>query len=232
MQKLIAINHQFYQQFAGEFDATRQRLQPGVIRLLDGISPEARVLDLGCGNGQLWRELARQGHRARYVGVDFSDGLLDVARHGTDSAAGVAFHQRDLSTPEWDADLPVPFDVIAAFAVFHHLPPALLPEILRKTRGLLTPDGRLLLSCWQFLNSDHWRARIQPWERAGLVNPEPAPGDYLLDWRRGGVGYRYVHHYSPDELAGLAGQTGFVVAEMFYSDGAEGNLGLYQVWRL
>ncbi len=56
------------------------------------------------------------------------------------------------------------------------------------------------------------------------------PGDYLLDWRRGGEGLRYVHHFSPEELAELAAETGFRVLETFWSDGEGGNLGLYQVW--
>jgi SAM-dependent methyltransferase len=38
----------------------------------------SRVLDLACGQGRVSRELARRG--ARVVGVDVSDGLLDIAR--------------------------------------------------------------------------------------------------------------------------------------------------------
>ncbi|MFQ5616171.1 MAG: class I SAM-dependent methyltransferase [Anaerolineales bacterium] len=80
--KLLAINHQFYQTFAGEFAATRMRLQPGVMRVLETIPPDARILDLGCGNGELGRELLRRGHRALYVGLDFSAELLANARQG------------------------------------------------------------------------------------------------------------------------------------------------------
>ena len=36
-QRLIALNHQFYQTFAAHFSATRQRLQPGVLRMLPSI---------------------------------------------------------------------------------------------------------------------------------------------------------------------------------------------------
>jgi len=55
-------------------------------------------------------------------------------------------------------------------------------------------------------------------------------GDYLLDWRSGGEGLRYVHHFGEAELRELAATTGFQVKEVFYSDGETGNLGLYQVW--
>ena len=64
----------------------------------------------------------------------------------------------------------------------------------------------------------------------GLSSEDIDPGDYLLDWRRGGHGFRYVHHFSQDELLSLAEKTGFKVVESYLSDGEGGNLGLYQVW--
>ena len=64
-----------------------------------------------------------------------------------------------------------------------------------------------------------------------LAQADVDSGDYLLDWRRGGKGYRYVHHFSEDELSRLAKLSGFHVVESFYSDGATGNLGLYQIWK-
>ncbi|MCU0488883.1 MAG: hypothetical protein MUE67_08035 [Anaerolineales bacterium] len=56
------------------------------------------------------------------------------------------------------------------------------------------------------------------------------PGDYLMDWRAGGQGLRYVHLFSEKELAELAGKSGFKIDDSFFSDGESNNLGLYQVW--
>jgi hypothetical protein len=56
-------------------------------------------------------------------------------------------------------------------------------------------------------------------------------GDYLLDWRSGGEGLRYVHHFGEKELSMLAQETGFETREAFYADGETGNLGLYQIWQ-
>jgi len=95
----------------------------------------------------------------------------------------------------------------------------------------LAPSGVFHLSNWQFLNSPRLTQRIQPWERLGLHPEDVDPGDYLLDWRSGGAGLRYVHHFSEAELAALARETSFSVEETFYSDGKEGSLGLYQAWR-
>jgi 2-polyprenyl-3-methyl-5-hydroxy-6-metoxy-1,4-benzoquinol methylase len=124
-------------------------------------------------------------------------------------------------------------EVATAFAMLHHLPGAVRREqFLRQARGLLKPKGRLCLSNWQFLNSERLRARIQPWEAIGLTQDQVDAGDYLLDWRQGGYGLRYVHHFSPTELSELAQASGFHILETFYSDGEGGRLSLYQIWEL
>jgi len=132
------------------------------------------------------------------------------------------------------------WSLITAFAVLHHIPShELRINILKTVHQLLKPGGLFILSNWQFLNSEKLKGRIQPWEAAAISQPalsgvevsEVDEGDYLLDWRSGGEGLRYVHHFSEDELQGLAEATGFQVEETYYSDGEGGNLGLYQLWR-
>ena len=86
-------------------------------------------------------------------------------------------------------------------------------NLLQAARKLMKEDGRIILSNWQFLHSARLRSRIQPWERAGLSKAEVDEGDYLLDWRSGGKGLRYVHHFSAEELSGLAAQAGMRVSE-------------------
>ncbi len=223
--RLLEINRQFYQTFGGAFASTRRRLQPGVERLLPRIPRAANWLDLGCGNGYLARRLAANGHSGRYLGVDFSRPLLDEA------PSGAVFIEADLTGP-WRERLPHPlWDVVSAFAVLHHLPgESLRQQVLQQARACLPRGGWFLHSEWQFLNSPRWRARVQPWERAGLSPAAVDADDYLLDWRHGGEGLRYVHHFSEAELQRLAAASGFHVRETFYSDGKEGNLALYQIW--
>lgn len=229
-QQLVELNREFYQKLAQPFSASRGRLQPGVQRVLEKVPAEASVLDLGCGNGGVAGELARHGHTGRYVGLDFSEELLQVARL---QAAGLEakFLQADLNSPDWDKQLPIgKFDLIFAFAVLHHIPSReLRGQVLRQVRGLLPSGGRLIHSNWQFLKSPQLRERIQPWEAAGLTS-DVDEGDYLLDWRSGGSGLRYVHQFSEAELAGLAAECGFEIKETFLSDGKSGDLSLYSVW--
>ncbi len=237
-EQLIELNRAFYQAFAGPFSATRQRLQPGVQRVLEALPLDGRMLDLGCGNGGLAQALARRDQRGLYVGVDFSAGLLEFAAAGipAESALRCLFVTADLGAPDWPDRLPGEaaghFDFILAFAVLHHLPGAdLRLGLLRQVRLLLAPGGQFIHSNWQFLNSPRLVRRILPWEAAGLDPAQVDPGDYLLDWRQGGSGLRYAHHFSPEELSALAEATGFQVSGSFLSDGQGGQLGLYQTWK-
>ena len=231
--RLLALNRQFYQTFGEAFAEKRGRLQPGVARLLERIPPQAQVLDLGCGHGMVLRGLAMRGFRGAYVGVDFSAPLLAEAQAHAPADVESRFLQADLTDPSWISRVGAgPFDVVLAFAVFHHLPgKALRQRVLAQAAALLRPGGLLMLSVWAFLHSPRLRQRIQPWERVGLTTSQVDPGDYLLDWRHGGQGLRYVHHFTPVELAALLQHTGLTPHEMFLSDGENGRLGLYAVGR-
>lgn len=233
VERLLSLNRQFYQTFATEFAATRQRLQPGVKRLLARIALAKHILDLGCGNGELAHALEQRGWRGTYVGLDFSEAMLAQARQRVRSSPLITFHHADLAHPTWEAHLPMTsFDLVLAFAVLHHLAAsALRCQVLHKVHALLKPNGTFIHSEWQFLNSPRLRSRIQPWETIELRPEQVEAGDYLLDWRHGGWGLRYVHHFSEGELERLAKECGFTILETFASDGEGGNLGLYQIWQ-
>jgi tRNA (uracil-5-)-methyltransferase TRM9 len=232
LSRLLDLNRQFYQTFGLVFSATRQRLQPGVLHILKQISHAGSLLDLGCGNGELARQLARQGYAGMYTGLDFSPALLGQA--AAEHSVNFHFLQADLSTPSWNATLTgSQYDIVLAFAVLHHLPGIdLRLQVLHKVRSLLAPGGHFIHSEWQFRNSPRLTSRIQPWEAIGLSQIDVDPGDTLLDWRQGGKGLRYAHHFSEAELGELAGMTGFEVVETFLSDGENHRLGLYQVWQV
>src|SRR4051794_5043950 len=56
---------------------------PATSRLLDGVGLEAGMncLDVGCGGGDVTRELARRvGERGRVLGLDLDEPILQLAR--------------------------------------------------------------------------------------------------------------------------------------------------------
>jgi tRNA (uracil-5-)-methyltransferase TRM9 len=233
-QRLIDLNKEFYQKLASPFSATRSRVQPGVRGILSKLGGTETILDLGCGNGSVAGDLTRREHTGRYVGLDFSEELLAAAMMKAEGA-NFTFAQADL-TAEGLAEHPAvsgqQFDLVISLACLHHIPShELRLRLLVAARSLVAADGRFVLSNWQFLNSTKLTARIQPWETAGLAENQLDPNDYLLDWRGGGLGLRYVHHFDLAELEGLAKEAGFIVEETYSADGDTGNLALYQVWK-
>lgn len=236
--RLLRLNKQFYQNFAQHFAETRRRLQPGVIRILDQLPLQVSVLDLGCGNGELAIGLAKRSHNGVYLGLDASGVLLSIACQKCEHPQA-RFQLANLADPAWVETLPAPsqgeikrsYDRILSFAVLHHLPGrSLRLDLVGQVHDLLADDGQFILSNWNFMVSPRLQARVVPWEAIGLSQEEVEPGDYLLDWRRGGIGLRYVHHFNEEELQNLATEAGYQIVETFYSDGEGGRLGLYQVW--
>jgi tRNA (uracil-5-)-methyltransferase TRM9 len=241
VETLLAINRRFYSQFGAAFAATRRRIQDGVNRVLEQLPDEGRWLDLGCGSGALAGEWVRRGRKSVYLGLDFSEELLDEARRASDFAENeqIQFGLADLGDPNWSAGLaPGGFRGAMIFAALHHLPSTTLRlRVLRQARGLLQTGGWLIHSEWQFQNSPRLMARRQPWSAAGLDENEVEAGDTLLDWRfalpgqEERTGLRYVHLFDLDELAEMALAAGFRVLETFESDGQGGRLSLYQRWQ-
>ena len=105
-EQLVRLNEQFYQTFGRAFSNTRQRIQPGVRRILESIPKIGNWLDLGCGNGNLAVEWARQKREGIYIGVDFSPVLLSEAKEAVQKKTvpgglDIQFRQGDLSDENW-----------------------------------------------------------------------------------------------------------------------------------
>ncbi len=212
--------------------------------ILNDLPHNGNYLDIGCGNGALALEWDRQRRSDLYLGMDFSQHLLDCARKKLETVRMspnlvVDFFQADLVADEWDLKIKqFAWDGILAFAVLHHIPSqGLRIKLLEKVQRLLAEEGRFIFSVWQFQNSPKLLARQIQWDQVGLTDADVEPGDTLLDWRSdvrddsSRVGLRYVHLFSRNELVELAAQSGFQILDQFDSDGFNGRLGHYEIWR-
>ncbi|SCL24563.1 Methyltransferase domain-containing protein [Micromonospora rhizosphaerae] len=112
--------------------------------LLTAVEPGDRVLDVGCGNGQLTRLAARRAGAGRAVGIDLSAPMLDRARaSAADEGVGnVEFVRADAQVHPFPA---AAFDVaLSRFGVmFFADPVAAFGNIGRALR----PGGRLAFVC-------------------------------------------------------------------------------------
>ncbi|MCL4265629.1 MAG: class I SAM-dependent methyltransferase [Anaerolineae bacterium] len=226
VQKLLTLNRHFYEANAADFSQSRQRINPGFTKVRELLpQPCPRLLDVGCGNGRFGQYAQQHQAVGAYVGVDFSGGLLDVARA---QVAG-AFYGRDLTEPDCLDGLGQ-FDAIVCLAVLHHIPGRDNRRQLLAAMGeRLGENGRLFVSTWQFATNPRQQRKIRPWSEIGLSSEDMEPGDYLLTWQRGDFAYRYACHLDKAEMTSLAASVGLTIGQQFQSDGREGDLSLYTV---
>ena len=105
------------------------------IGALGGLSPAARVVEIGCGTGRATVPLAERGYRITCV--ELGPRLAAVARRNLASFPGVEVVEADFET--WQPDR-AELDAIVAFTAFHWI----APEVrYRKTAALLRTGGKL-----------------------------------------------------------------------------------------
>jgi len=102
-------------------------------------APPACLLEVGCGDGELARNLARGGY--------------DVTAIDPEAPAGEIFQTTSLE----DFTSNTPFDVVVANRSLHHI--ADLSEALKKIHSLLVPGGPLLLNEFAWDQMDERTAR-------------------------------------------------------------------------
>ena len=102
-------------------------------------TPDAkRILDFGCGVGNLCRALVHCFPGARVVGCDPSSDSIESARKR--SGAGIEYAVNDERIPFPDAS----FDLVVAACVFHHIAAGEQERWTREIARVLRPGGQLV----------------------------------------------------------------------------------------
>jgi SAM-dependent methyltransferase len=108
------------------------------------VTPGMRVLDIGCGRGEILRHCAGLGARA--YGVDYAPVAARMARRLADTDEET---QRAVGIYQANArQLPFPaasFDRVLMFDLVEHLHPWELDLALAEARRVLRPNGRLII---------------------------------------------------------------------------------------
>jgi SAM-dependent methyltransferase len=137
------------------FRARRTVVGRVVAQLVRGLPPGYRVLEVGCGNGDVLRVLEQVCAGGMVVGLDLVEEKLNFARQRT----ACEVRQGDLfRLPAGEA-----FDLIGMFDVLEHLADDV--GAVRALSAALTPNGRLVLtvpahrSLWSYADTHagHYR---------------------------------------------------------------------------
>ncbi len=187
------------------FAAERRRPFVDLLALVSPI-PGGRAVDLGCGTGELTRELHRKTQAAETLGLDSSQAML--AKASALAGAGLRFERGDIATFTPRA----PYDLVFSNAAYHWVPDH--PSLLGRLTRAVAPGGQLAFQVPD--NFDHASHRAaehvaaeEPFASilAGAAHPRHvlAPEDYsaILDQ----LGYReqvvrlqvYGHHLDSRE---------------------------------
>jgi SAM-dependent methyltransferase len=119
--------------------------------------PGARVLDLGCGPGELLRFLGD----VSYVGVDTDDGYIERAR--ALYADRAEFRVGDATAVDHDLR---GFDLVLAFGLLHHLDDDSAAGAFQNAAAALKPDGRFVGVDPAISDGQPWLARLLiSWDR-------------------------------------------------------------------
>jgi ubiquinone/menaquinone biosynthesis C-methylase UbiE len=109
------------------------------VRML-GPADGVRVLDAGCGRGEVLRACAAAG--AEVAGFDYSQAAVELSRETLAEFGGADVRRADITNLPWpDAS----FDRILLGDVIEHLDPEQAAAGLRELRRVLQPGGMLLV---------------------------------------------------------------------------------------
>jgi SAM-dependent methyltransferase len=128
-----------YEEFAtSEGRELSRRLQAGFA--VAGIAPGMRVLDVGCGRGEILLHCACLGAEAH--GIDYATAALTMSRKALAQRQAGSLYQADAKALPFAARV---FDRVLLFDIVEHLHPWELDRALQDVRRVLRPDGRVIV---------------------------------------------------------------------------------------
>ncbi|RAK70394.1 DUF4180 domain-containing protein [Hymenobacter edaphi] len=139
-------------------------------RLGQLLPPAARVLELGCGPGNITRALLRRRPDLRLLATDPAPNMLRLARQNNPTAECRVLDARAL-----DQLAPRQFEAVVAGFCLPYLAPADTAQLLRAAHRLLTPGGVVYLS---FIDDDAARSGFEAssnGQATAYVYYHPAP---------------------------------------------------------
>jgi alkylated DNA repair protein alkB family protein 8 len=208
-KKVIQRLQKNYDEIADQFDKTRSKPWPEFTWIKKFINKGEKVLELGCGNGRLYKTLKSQD--IDYTGIDFSENLIKKAKKENPKAS---FEIADITKHEIETRA---YDKIISIASFHHIPSRKLRErVLKKIFKGLRDDGLLIISVWNLWQTKYTKHLITAFFRSFFTGYETT--DLMIPWKKPDVSkkwMRYYHAFTRMGLKALLAKNGFEIVDEY-----------------
>lgn len=138
----------FYNLISSEYTEMLERLVPRyremLWMILDYIPKDLkpkRIVDLGCGTGNLSEGVVNQYPEAELIAVDLSASILQEAAERLKNYSNIKYLNEDFNTLEFEAGS---VDLIVSSIALHHLNDPQKEKLLKKIYTWLSPNGILI----------------------------------------------------------------------------------------
>jgi SAM-dependent methyltransferase len=208
MDKILEKTKQDYNIIAKHFSQKRRYIWEDIRPFLKHIKVGDRLLDVGCGNGRLFRELKNK--KIDYLGVDFSEELLKIAKKENPQGN---FQYGDITKAKTWENL-TNFDVICCIAVFHNLYTRKLQEkVLNYIYQSLKPNGILILTAWNLWQKRFWQMHLKQlgFKLRGNLKWVKVPYQVSDGKKIAKKVDRFCYGFSLNELKSLLNEAGFTI---------------------
>jgi len=100
------------------------------------------LIDIGCGDGRLTREIGLSFPLIESKGVDYSQRAVNLATAMNEDIPGLSFERMDIT----EVNFPKKYDVAILMEVFEHIPIGETQSFLSGVHRTIKPGGMLLLT--------------------------------------------------------------------------------------